>query len=139
MRHPCVVVCETDGRLAALLEPPPVKKGQKPAWIVREARQADACLRLLGRGGPCVLVIKVGRDLEQELTLLERASALYPEVRSVLVGDLEHASLAGLAWDLGASYVLFPPQTRDRLPEIVTALLRPEDRGHVETGAAHPR
>jgi hypothetical protein len=136
MRHPCVVVYEVDGRLAALLRPP----AGKSAWIVREARLVDACLRLLARGGPCVLVIKVGRDLEQEMALLERATALYPEVRSVLVGDLEHASLACLAWDLGASYVLFPPQSRDRLPEIVTALLRPEEgRGHAETGAAHPR
>ena len=42
-----------------------------------------------------------------------------------------HAALAGLAWDLGADYVLFPPQPRELLPEIVAGLLgHPEGRPH---------
>jgi DNA-binding NtrC family response regulator len=123
VRHPAVVVYEADGRLAGLLGPAAARGG----WVVRESRQVDACLRQLDRAGPCVLVVKVGRDLDREFHLLERAAALYPDVRCVILGDLEHASLAGLAWDLGAAYVLFPPQSRDRLPEIVAALLRPEE------------
>jgi hypothetical protein len=31
--------------------------------------------------------------------------------------------LAGLAWDLGARCVLFPPQTRDQLPGVVAGLM----------------
>jgi hypothetical protein len=40
-----------------------------------------------------------------------------------VVGDADHAGLAALYWDLGAAYVLSPPQTRDALPGVVAALL----------------
>jgi hypothetical protein len=31
--------------------------------------------------------------------------------------------LAGLAWDLGATFVLFSPQAHDRLPTLVAELM----------------
>ena len=69
------------------------------------------------------MVIKAGRDLERELGLLERAAWLYPDVPAVLVCDGDQPELAGLAWDLGAAYVLLPPQPRERLAEIVAGLM----------------
>ncbi len=119
MYFPQVLVYESDGKLAALLRP----MVEERKWAFREPRQLAPCLRLLRRGGPGVLVIKAGRDLERELTLLERVAWLYPETATVLVGEAESSLLAGLAWDLGADYVLFPPQPRERLPEIVAALM----------------
>src|SRR5947209_1424704 len=107
MRHPQVLVWEGDGRLAAQLR----LLAEEHRWVLREPRQAGAVLRLLRRGGPGVVVIKAGRDLERELTLLERVAWQFPDAGTILVADSEHARLAGLAWDLGASFVLAPPQS----------------------------
>ncbi len=119
MRHPQLLVQESDGRLAALLRP----LATANAWSLREPRQAEACLRLLERGQPAVVVLKAGRDLEQELTLIDQVRWRYPHVAVVLVGDADHARLAGLAWDLGAAYVHLPPLPRDTLPGIVAGLM----------------
>jgi hypothetical protein len=121
MRHPMLLIVEGDGRLVAQLRP----LAERNKWALYEPGLPASCLRLLRRGGPAVLVIKAGRDLERELGLLERAAWLFPEAATVLVGDVDHPALAGLAWDLGADYVLFPPQPRDLLGEIVAALMRP--------------
>src|SRR5208337_4649992 len=93
-------------------------------WSLREPGQLESCLRLLRRGSPAVLVMRVGSKLEQELTLLERVHWLRPHARVVVVGDLENEPLAGLAWDFGASFVLFPPQPRSLLPGVVAQLMR---------------
>jgi hypothetical protein len=139
MRFPQLLVYETDGRLAGLLR----KLAEERKWSLREPRQPAACLRLLRRGGPGMLVLKLGpvrirqpgqdpaedaarpeRTLARELTLLERVGWHCPETATVVVGDAEHAALAGVAWDLGAAYVLVPPWPRDWLPEIVGGLMR---------------
>jgi hypothetical protein len=119
MRYPQLLVYDGDGRLAALLRP----LAEQRRWSLREPRQPGACLRLLGRAGPNLLVLRAGRDLERELTLLDRVSWLHPETATVLVADSDHPRLAGLAWDLGAAYVLMPPLPRDSLPEVVAALM----------------
>jgi hypothetical protein len=118
MRHPQIVVYEGDGRLKLLLGP----TAEARRWALREARQVGPCLRLLAEGGPAVLVVKAGGDLERELGLLEQAAWTCPAA-AVLVLDAGPAALAGLAWDLGADYVLAPPQPPDRLPEVVAGLM----------------
>lgn len=119
MRCPQVLVYETDGLLAHWLR----RVGKESDWSVREPRRLESCLRLLRRGHPTVLVLKVGQDLERELTLLERVSWLFPEVATVVVGDAENPVLAGLAWDLGAAFVLFPPLPRELLFDTIGRLL----------------
>jgi hypothetical protein len=119
VRHPQLILLEHDGRLAALLRPLAVER----AWSLREPRQNDACLRLLERGGPAVVVVRVGRDLEQELALVEEVRAGHHDVAVVVVGDADHARLAGLAWDLGASWIHLPPQPPADLPLIVAGLM----------------
>src|SRR4051812_34838381 len=100
MRYPQMLVYETDGLLANLLR----RANHNNAWLLREPRRIESCLRLLRGGHPSVLVLKEGQDLEREMTLLKRVSWLYPETATVVVGDAENPVLAGLAWDLGAAY-----------------------------------
>ena len=119
MRHPQLLVYEGDGRLAALLRP----LAEKNKWLLREPRQLSACARLFDRGGPGVLVVRTGRNLERELIALEQLAWRNPEAATILVGDSEPAWLAGLAWDLGVRYVLLPPHIRERLPDIVGGLM----------------
>jgi DNA-binding NarL/FixJ family response regulator len=119
VRHPQLLVCEFDGRLAALLR----GLAAENAWSLREPRQNDACLRLLERGGPAVVVIRAGRDLEQELALVEQVRSAQPDVGVVVVGDADHVRLVGLAWDLGASWVHLPPQSSAELVEVVAGLM----------------
>ena len=123
MRYPQVLVYEGDGRLAALLRP----LTEERRWSLREPRQPEQVLRQLRRSDSAVLVLKLGRDLERELTLLDRVAWLAPEAATVVVGDAGHAALAGLAWDLGAGNVHFPPQPRELLVEVVAGLVGRSD------------
>ncbi len=120
MRHPQVLVYETDRRLATTLQP----LADKNKWLLREPRQLSAVLRLLERGGPGVFVLRLSRDVERELALLEQVSWLHPDTAVVLVADGDQARLSALAWDLGVRWVLLPPQTRERLAEIVASFMQ---------------
>ena len=119
MRYAQVLLYENDTLLTTMLE----ERARQERWSLRHPRDYAECRELLCRGGPAVLVVRLGRDLEFELSLLERVASLYPDVGTVVVGEAVHAALAGLAWDLGAAYVLFPPQSRDTLSEVVTGLM----------------
>lgn len=119
MRHPQLLVYESDGRLAAALRP----LAEKGRWLLREPRQPSGCLRLFDRGGPGVLILRAGRKPERELAVLEEITWLHPDAAVVLVADAEPAWLPSLAWDLGAAWVHVTPQSRERLVEIVTALM----------------
>ncbi|MHB1422365.1 MAG: hypothetical protein ACYC3I_04045 [Gemmataceae bacterium] len=119
MHYPQLLVYETDRRLAALLQ----RLADKNDWLLREPRQPSAVLRLMDRGGPAVLLLRLSRDLERELDMLEQVSWLYPDTATVLVADHEQRKLSGLAWDLGVRWVLPPPHTRERLEDIVFHLM----------------
>lgn len=122
MLHPQIVVHERDGRLAEQLRP----LAAAERWALREPRQAEPLWRTLAADGPTVFVVKVGRkEPEKELSLVERVSWQLPDVATVAVGDPEDAAvLAGVAWDAGAAYALFPPLSRDLLPDVVAGLMR---------------
>ncbi len=119
MHHNQVLVYENDGKLALALRDLARRHG---AWI-RELRHAQACLNAMKRGGPGLVVLKVGRDLERELALLQQVTWQFPDSRTIVVGEVDHPSLADLAWDLGAAFVLLPPTSPDLLPEIVARML----------------
>lgn len=120
MYYPQLLIYETDRRLASLLQ----RLADKNNWLLREPRQPSAVLRLLDRGGPGVLLLRLSRDVEREMALLEQVSWLYPDAAAVLIADNEQRGLSGLAWDLGARGVLLPPHTRERLEEIVLCLMQ---------------
>jgi hypothetical protein len=119
MRRAQLLVYEADGRLADLLRDGAARHG----WWLRELRHEASLRDILRPGEGTVLVLKVGRDLEAEMGLLEEVGWDFPAVDVVLVGDVENSALANLAWDLGARFVLFPPLPRALLPEIVAGLL----------------
>src|SRR5262249_52501647 len=91
----------------------------------RPVNHGAKCLRALREAAPAVLLLRLGAgNLVRELTLLERAAWLCPEAAVVVVGDTADPALAGLAWDLGASFVLFPPQARELLPDLIASFLQ---------------
>ncbi|HEY1375951.1 MAG TPA: hypothetical protein VGF55_04120 [Gemmataceae bacterium] len=136
MLHPQIVVHERDGRLAEQLR----QLAAAERWALREPRQADPLWRALQLGGPTVFVVKLGRkEPERELALIERVGWHLPDVATVAVGDVEDAAvLAGLAWDAGAAYALFPPLSRDLLPEVVAGLMRRAVRDALPAAPAEP-
>ena len=87
-------------------------------WF-RAVQHAAALQNLLRKGSRGLLVIRVGRDVVDELTLLQGADRDFSEVTVVILGDLDYPLLEGLAYDLGASAVLFPPRGVDELFEVL--------------------
>jgi hypothetical protein len=132
MRYPQVLVFESDGRLAETLR----RESRGKHWLLREPRTPASCLRLLQKGGPAVLVLKIGKDLIREVSLLERAAWLAPDAACIVVGDSENPALSNLAWDLGATMVLFPPLPRQALAELIAMYLSPPTQvgKQLETG-----
>jgi hypothetical protein len=121
MLHPQIVTWERDSRLADQLR----SLATTERWALREPRQTGPLWRILQIGGPTVFVVKIGHSADRDLSLVDRVTWELPDIATVVVGDLESASvLSGLAWDVGAAYALFPPLSRDLLPEIVTGLMR---------------
>jgi DNA-binding NtrC family response regulator len=120
MRTAQVLLVANDSRLTAMLE----RVVSKERCLLRQPRDLGECVELLREGGSTVLVLRVGRNLETEMELLAEVAYQYPDAGIVVVGEAVHASLAGLAWDLGADYVFLLPQPGEMLPEIVAGLLR---------------
>ncbi len=69
-------------------------------------------------------MLQLSGDGEAELALLDQAAWLYPEALIVVVGAEAHRPLVPLAWDLGATAVIVPPQARERLQETVLGLMQ---------------
>ncbi len=91
-------------------------------WL-RETNQTAACQNLL-QSAPTLLIVQMGRDLERELALVGIAHDCVPSAAIVVIGETDSAGLAGLAWEFGATYALFPPTPVERLNEIVNFTLR---------------
>jgi DNA-binding response OmpR family regulator len=119
MRFPQILIYETDGRLARMLE----GTAGTHRWALRQPRRLESCLRLLRRGGPAIVIVKLENDLESALALVAQVTWRFPDAVSVIVGDNESPVLGELAWDLGASYVLLPPQPRELLLDVVASLM----------------
>ena len=85
-------------------------------------------MNLLRQVRPAVLILKL-RDLVAEFELLAKLQEQAPEVALILVSDVklegseQRLNLSGLAYDLGASYVMFPPLDGTLLEDVVSGLL----------------
>ena len=125
MRHPQIVIYEPDGWLAAQV----AELARSNAWLVRESRQPDACLQLLREVRLSILLLKWDLQMSAEWALLAQVQQQVPLCPVVVVSDGKHESqeqkltLAGLAYDLGATYVLFPPLTRTVIEDLASGLL----------------
>lgn len=93
------------------------------SFWVRDVRHVKTCLNLLRQGGADVLVLRLGKNIDQELALLEQVGLLFPATKSIVVGPADNPPLAGLAWDLGAAYVLFPPRPLESIRDIVLGFM----------------
>ena len=91
-------------------------------WL-RETSQMSACRNLLHTSPPSVFVLGLGGDLERELALLEQVHASLPGIATIVVGETDNPALAGLAWELDATFAFFPPTPAERLTELVAKLL----------------
>ena len=137
MKHPQVVVYESDGWLAGQVR----RLAAENAWLVRESRQPDACLQLLAEVRPSVLLLKIERELLDGLTLLGRVAERAPECPVVLVSDVkmegaeQRAHLSALAMDLGARFVLFPPLQVPVIEDLVAGLMAAAVKRVVGTAA----
>jgi hypothetical protein len=85
----------------------------------RPVQHLAALHNLLRKGSLGLLLLRVGRDLLGEMELLHDAAQTYSEVMTIVLGDVDHPLLEGLAYDLGASAVLFPPRGSDELFEML--------------------
>jgi DNA-binding NarL/FixJ family response regulator len=94
-------------------------------WL-RETNQPAACQNLVQSSPPSVFILRLGRNLERELTLLERVHACVPETASIVIGEADIPVLAGLAWELGATFALFPPTPVEVITELVSSILAGE-------------
>jgi DNA-binding NarL/FixJ family response regulator len=121
MQYPQILIHDDDGALARGLRP--LAEGRDQRWVVREARRLDACVAVLRRGHPAVFVIKAGREVTREMTLVERLHALCPETPIVVVAGGASPVLAALAWTLGADYVFTADPSREQLVEVIQGLL----------------
>jgi hypothetical protein len=122
MAHSQVLVYERDGRVAQLLRSHRAKPGS-PKWALREPRSLEACLSLLQDGVPTVLILKAGKDVVREFTLLERVDWFHPETDLIVLVEIANPALLALAWDLGATCVLPPPQPHPDLLAVVDSLI----------------
>jgi hypothetical protein len=57
------------------------------------------------------------------MTVLEQATALFPQTATVVIAGADNPALVNLAWDLGARLVLYPPQISELLPDVVAGFL----------------
>ncbi|HKB00753.1 MAG TPA: hypothetical protein VKD90_00975 [Gemmataceae bacterium] len=135
MKHPQVVVYESDGSLAAQVR----RLAGDNSWLVRESRRPDACLQLLAEVRPSVLLLKIERELHDGLALLGQVAERAPDCPVVLVSDVkmegaeQRAQLSALAMDLGARYVLFPPHQTPVIEDLVSGLMASTVRRMVGT------
>lgn len=135
MRFPQVVIYENDGLLAHQLRG--LARANQWKWALREATRPEACLRLLRRGGPTVLVMrappapiapaepeeKCERILVQHLELADQIHWSFPETALVVVSEKEDPLWADLGWHLGATCVLAPPTSRQQVVDVVVGLM----------------
>jgi hypothetical protein len=120
MRQRHLLTCGLDDKLAQRLH----QLVQAHGIGLRAVRQPDACVQLLRQGAVGVLALRVGRDLEGEYALLAQVAEQFPRVRNVVIGDIDHPQLAGLAWDLGAHAVLAATSEVEEMGDVIMHLFK---------------
>ena len=125
MKLPQVVIYESDGFLAAQTR----RLAKENGWLVRESRRPDSCVGLVSEVRPSVLLIRLGGDLQDGLSLLCDVVTTAPDCPVILVCDAKlegadlRAQLSALAFDLGARYIIFPPLQQPVIEDLVSGLM----------------
>jgi hypothetical protein len=121
MQLPQVIVFEPESRLATQLRELVAAR----RWVLQEPRQRAVFWQQMRRLVPTVCVINAESAEDDALAIGQKASQECPHAALVIIGGPDNAdALAGLAWDVGADFALFPPLSRDLLPSVVAALMQ---------------
>ena len=91
-------------------------------WL-RATSQFAACQNLVQSSPPRIFVLRLGRDLERELALLEQVHACLPRTATIVIGEADNPVLAGLAWEMGATFAIFPPMPVEVITELIVRIL----------------
>jgi DNA-binding NarL/FixJ family response regulator len=91
-------------------------------WL-RETSQLSACQNLVSTSVPKILVLVLSGNLERELALVEQVHASLPATAIIVIGEADNPALTGLAWDLGATYVLSPPAPVEMIEDVIARCL----------------
>jgi hypothetical protein len=141
MKHPQVIVFAFDEWLGKQLRELSVES----RWLVREARQAAACLSLVRDPRPAVLLLQADPhdDRATAFAFLADVHRFAPDVATVVVSDAKLGEDDRIAWtaaafDLGARYVLFPPLSRPVIEDIVSGLMAAAVRRGLPSSAESP-
>ena|ERR1019366_5068426 len=108
-----------EGALAQRLQ----ELAQAQRCRLRETNQFAACRNLLQSSPPSVFVLRLGRDIERELALLEQVHACLPGTAIIVLGEADNPVLAGLVWELGATFALFPPMPVEVITDLIVSIL----------------
>lgn len=137
MRSPQIVIFGFDEWLAKQLRP----LAAEQRWLLHDFRQINAVREQLKVPRPTVLLLQVDPHAETSpgLSLMAGVHSTHPEISLVVVSDGklpddERARWTASAFDLGASFVLFPPLTGPVLEDLVGGLmtaLAPHDSNEV--------
>ncbi|MBI2805371.1 MAG: hypothetical protein HYX68_10380 [Planctomycetes bacterium] len=119
MQQTQVLTYGIDGILAERLR----ELAQVHRFWLRETSQLSACKNLAQTSPPSLLILVLGRDLEGELAFLSKVHESLPTTRSIVIGETDNPILAGLAWDLGAAFVLCPPTPAASIVDLVPKML----------------
>lgn len=127
MRYPQIVLLAFDEWLGKQL----AEFASEHRWLMREVRQAGACLGQLRDRRPTVLIVQIDPHAQNILELLQflnDAHALSTDVATIVVSDIklnedERVAWTAILFDLGARFVLFPPLTRPVLEDLVGGLM----------------
>jgi hypothetical protein len=118
MHHPRILIYEQDGRIARRFrELPPDERN----WSLHEPRQYQDCHELLD--GPGVFIVKLDRDVEASLDLLQQVAWHFPQTACLAVCESDDPAVVGLAWDFGARHVLTGPGCIEQLPALAKGFL----------------
>ena len=120
MQQTQILTYGIEGSLAERLR----ELAQERRFWLRETNQLSACQNVAQTALPPILVIRLGRDLDRELTFLNRVHACLPGTAVIAVGEADNPVLAGLVWELGATFALFPPTPVEAISELIVHLLR---------------
>jgi hypothetical protein len=121
MRKAELLVCGVESAVAGRLE----KWAQANGVWFRAVAEPRTLLNLLRQGSRGAILLRLGRDLYDELDTLQLAARGFPEVPVVALGDFAHPDLEGLVCDLGAAGALHAGRDTDQLLEWLPALFGP--------------
>ncbi len=135
MLHPQIIVKEADGWLAEQIR----DVARENSWIVREIRDPIQCEETICSNRPTILLVVMGKKIIDDLKLVSRIYYCDPDCGIAVFGSTKYegaaqrAGIAGLLYDVGVRYAMFPPLTKNLIEDLTYGLMSAtirRGRGH---------